>query len=346
MNFRDAAPGLSVHGFGGWAWKEQTVRGGAGVAWRRDQRAVAIHAERRLESTNDFPLDIGVADPGLAELVGFAQQRDYVDRRAAALSLSDIRRSFGDAIVSAQIGAGQDAPERSRLRRIPLVLSRDTLLPNRSAARGSYGRVALDYEFHPDLSIGMRLTGVGAQLHYEAAAGQLAWQRATILLKHRGEWGPLVFGERVDAGIVTSPRDLPPQQLFEMGGNARLAAYSYKQFAGDRAAIATAGANYIFPRFRTLRLPGGYSRLPQLAPGIGAGVEMGWTTLTNDAARAAVLALSNPQTGVPLSVATNGIRGSAGVGVTLFSGLIHLGVAHSLDGSAKWRAAFGFGSTY
>jgi hypothetical protein len=346
LNFRDVAPGLSLHGFGGWAWKEQTVRGGGGIAWRHDQRAVSLHAERSLESTNDFPVDLLMRDPGLAELLGFMQQRDYVDRRTAALSVSDIRHSFGDAIVSAQIGAGQDGSEHSRLTRIPFLFSHDTLLPNRAAANGSYARLALDYEFHPDLSIGTTLTGVGAQAHYEAATGQLAWQRATITLRHRGEWGALLFGERIDAGVVMAPHDLPPQQLFEMGGNARLPAYTYKQFAGDRAALGTAGANYIFPMFRTLRLPGVYSRLSRIAPGIGAGVEMGWTAFTNDAARAAVLALSDPQTGVPLSVATDRLRGSAGVGLTLFSGLIHAGVAHSFDSGAKWRGTVGLGSTY
>jgi hypothetical protein len=346
LNFRDVAPGLSLHGFGGWAWREKTARGGGAVAWRRDERTVALHAERSLETTNDFPVDLLVPDPGLAELLGFMQQRDYIDRETAALSFSDIRRSFSDAILSAQIGAGQDRSERTRLTRTPFLFSHDTVLPNRAAANGSYGRLALDYEFHPDLSVGTTLSGVGAQVQYEAATGQLAWQRATIVVRHRAEWGPVLFGERVNAGIVTAPRDLPPQQLFEMGGSSRLSAYSYKQFAGDRAAIGTAGANYIFPMFRTLRLPGAYSKLPPLAPGIGAGVEMGWTALSNNAARAAILAMSDPQTGVPLSVATDGLRGSAGVGFTLFSGLVHVGVAHSFDSGAKWRGAVGLGSTY
>ena len=107
LNFRDVAPGVSLHGFGGWAWSEQTARGGGSVAWRRDDRTVALHAERSLETTNDFLIDLLLPDPGLAELFGFMQQRDYVDRRTAAVSFSDIRHSFGDAIVSAQIGAGR-----------------------------------------------------------------------------------------------------------------------------------------------------------------------------------------------------------------------------------------------
>lgn len=346
LNFRDAAPGVSARVFGGWAWSEKTARGGASLTKRRDDRAISLHAERSLESTNDFPIDLSLPDPGLAELLLFAQRRDYLDRRTAALSLSDIRRTFGDAIVSAQLGIGEDRSERTRKAWGGILFARDSAHANRTAMNGSYARLALDYEFHPDLSLGTTLSGVGAQVHYEVATGQLAWQRATVVIRHRAEWGPVRFSERIDGGIVAASGDLPPQQLFEMGGSARLSAYDYKQFAGDRAAIGTVGANYIFPKFRTLRLPFAPRGMFPLAPGFGAGVEMGWTAFSNGAAGAAALAMSDPVNGLPASVATDRLRGSAGVGLTFFSGLLHVGVAHSFDSGAKWRGAFGLGTTY
>ena len=348
-NFRDLAPGLSVRAFAGWAWAEHTARGGVAVTSRRGGRVVGVHAERSLESTNDFVRDPSISDPGFAEFLGFIRRRDYVDRKSAALSVSDIRHSFGDAIASVQLGVGRDGAEQGRLAQFPMPLRRfvrDSLPPNRLALDGDYARLALDYEFHPNQTVAATTSGVGMRVHYEVASGQLAWQRATIGLSHHKDFDGLWIGERFDAGIVTSARTMPPQQLFELGGTDRLQSYEYKQFAGDRAAIGSAGFNYAFPALRSLRLPTRHQSLPPLAPGIGAGIEFGWATLSSDGARAAAQAMSDPTNGMPASVSTNGLRGSGGAGFTLFSGLLHFGVAHSFDSGAQWRAVAGVGTMY
>src|SRR5262249_30712466 len=50
LRFRDAAPGLTAHVFGGWAWKEATPRGGASLSLRRGLWQTTVRAERELAS--------------------------------------------------------------------------------------------------------------------------------------------------------------------------------------------------------------------------------------------------------------------------------------------------------
>ena len=59
--FRDAAPGLTAHAYGGWAWSQQTPRGGATLIYARGPWTTAVRTERALASTNDFisPLEGG-----------------------------------------------------------------------------------------------------------------------------------------------------------------------------------------------------------------------------------------------------------------------------------------------
>src|SRR5262249_18342071 len=52
VEFRSAAPGLSAGVFGGWAFTEQTARGGAFASWNRGAQTYGVRAERTLASTN------------------------------------------------------------------------------------------------------------------------------------------------------------------------------------------------------------------------------------------------------------------------------------------------------
>lgn len=79
-----------------------------------------------------------------------------------------------------------------------------------------------------------------------------------------------------------------------------------------------------------------------MAPGIAAGVHGGWTEISSDAARAAVLELgtrTDQATGVavPLSRATGGMRASGEFLVTFFSGAVAVGVTRPLDEARKWK---------
>jgi hypothetical protein len=82
--------------------------------------------------------------------------------------------------------------------------------------------------------------------------------------------------------------------------------------------------------------------LPGLAPGLAIGVNGGWTEISTPAAWEAVRALGtrvDTLTGepVPLSRPTDGVRASAELLVTFFSGALSLGATRPLDRSGGWR---------
>jgi hypothetical protein len=128
--------------------------------------------------------------------------------------------------------------------------------------------------------------------------------------------------------------------MFEMGGDLGLSGFEYKEFAGDRAALVRTVVGYTFPILRApIRLPSALV-IPGLAPGVAAGVHGGWTEISSDAARAALLKLgtrTTPNGLVPLSRPTDGVRASAEFLVTFFSGALAVGVTRPIDESSKWK---------
>jgi hypothetical protein len=71
-------------------------------------------------------------------------------------------------------------------------------------------------------------------------------------------------------------------------------------------------------------------------------VHGGWTEISSDAARQAVLELGtriDSETGlpVPISRATGGMRASGEFLVTFFSGALAFGVTRPLDEASKWK---------
>jgi hypothetical protein len=148
-----------------------------------------------------------------------------------------------------------------------------------------------------------------------------------------------------DGGVVFGEHP-PPQTLFELGGNEVLPGYDYKQFAGDRAALFRSFASYRFPIWRR---PMHFWRnyfMPGLGPGLALSAQGGWTELSSIGARQAVMQLGDGWSPVPVSQATNGVRATVGAGVTLFSDLVHIGVARAVDRAAHWRFVAGFGATF
>jgi hypothetical protein len=130
--------------------------------------------------------------------------------------------------------------------------------------------------------------------------------------------------------------------MFELGGDLGLSGYDYKEFAGDRAALVRAVLGYTLPILRApIRLPSALI-LPGLAPGFAAGIHGGWTEVSNAAARQALLDLGatvESETGIatPLSSPTGGMRASAELLVTFFSGAVALGVTRPIDQAGRWK---------
>lgn len=343
LRMRDAAPGLTANAFGGWAWTERTLRGGASVTLNRPPWITSIRAERSLASTNDFasPLSPGAGD--LTALLESVDNYDYVDRWRATAAATRVFGSVNRALATVQVGVGEDRPEQARLTHG--LFGGPEFRPNRGVLAGRYALVSVDAELHPDVSGAFVSPGLGARLHYEVAAGQLAWQRAELSLSTRRYWGPVTMSASANGGVVAGAT-IPPQQLFELGGDQSLPGYSYKEFAGDRAALFGTVLSYRFPLWRTPhRVWHGYF-VPGLAPGIAAGVEGGWTELSTAAARAAVYGLGAGWSATPVSRATGGVRASVAVGLTFFSGTFHVGVARPMDHPAPWRLVAGFGRAF
>jgi hypothetical protein len=355
LRFRDAAPGLVAKANLGYAWTEATVRGAVGLTWTRGPWQVDLRAARQLDNTSVFPTAF-TSGPTIEAL--FTQDDyDYVDRRSVTASVT---RTFGperEVVARLDVGPGDDRYDARRLRRpaiFPNFFMPDSLFrPNRGVENGSYERVALTIDFHPDVDLVFVRPGVGAQLHYEWAGGDIGWQRVDARLVGRQFAGPFVLTARADGGIVTG-HTIPPQQLFQIGTLEGLTAYDYKQFGGDQAAVLQTEIGYQLPWLRApLRLNRFF--LPAVAPELAVGVRSGWADASTDAARAALLALGprvNPSTNAPLpfpaSVPSDGFRTSLDFLVRGFGGALGIGAARALDGRGPqpgWSLLVIFGSS-
>jgi hypothetical protein len=349
--FRDAFAGLTAHAYGGWAWTEGTLRGGISSAYRVGSSIASARIERVLASTNDFTPPLENGGEGFGALFGGIDEQDYVDRRGATIGLTRIIGSTQRALLVVEGGAGEDRPEVARLDRSPLRVGR--FRANRGSLAGRYARGAMTLELHPDVTGIYLEPGVGLIASYEIAAGELRWQRGELTLAVRKNLSDFVIAGRAMGGIVAGA-PLPPQQLFELGGENALPGYSYKEFAGDRAAAAGLLAAYSFP---VLRRPWRLVRalfVPGLSPGIAAGIQGGWTEASSEASRAAIRELGTaaaPCTSLdvctgPLSTPTQRTRATVDARVTLFGGLVGVGVARAIDQAAPWRLALRFGQEF
>ena len=337
-DFRDSTPGLSARGSLGYAWAEGVPRGMLGLALTRGQTTTGVRVERSLAHTNDFqlPLSWGAT---VSALLGSRDDFDYLDRRSAAVSIA---RTFGvqrRSLFRLEVGPGSDNAVQQNASQ-GLYVGGDGFRPNRGITTGNYFRSAVTAELNPQVSGLFVDRGVGGRVHYERADGDLSWQRLEAGVAIRREVGPLEIYARGDAGTLLSAP--VPQALFEIGSGEGLSAYEYKEFAGDRAAIGRAVAGYNFPFLRApIRLPGNLI-VPGIAPGIAAGVHAGWTDVSSAAAGRALLQLgsrADSATGVltPLSRPTDGVRATAELLLTFFSGALSVGITRPIDTSGPWK---------
>ncbi|HZI42387.1 MAG TPA: hypothetical protein VFD67_11805 [Gemmatimonadaceae bacterium] len=350
--FRDAAPGLTAHAYGGWAWTEKTPRGGVSLVYRRGAWTTTARAERLLASTNDFTPPLEGGSGGFGALLFGIDDQDYVGRSAADVGLTRAIGSAHGALVTIQGGVREDRSESAGLERSVLGVGHYRL--NRASASGSYAYGATTLEIHPDVTGLFLEPGIGLIASYELASGELRWQRAELMIAARKSISDLVLSTRIQGGLVKG-RATPPQTLFELGGENALPGYDYKAFAGDRAATAGVLASYTSPFLRRPQRIIRSLMVPGLSPGIAAGIQAAWAEASSTAALASIQRLDPNRTQdcevlgncpAPLSVPTNGVRATADVRLTFFGGLIGVGMARPVDRSAPWRLAFRFGQEY
>lgn len=340
VRFRDAFPGLTARGSVGMGWESRSIRGGASVSLARPGWIHAARAERTLASTNDFPLG-GESGTSLGPLLGGYDDHDYVDRWTAALSTTRVFRHVDRALLTVEGAAVEDRAEVARLQNG--VFGSEPFRPNRVATPGRYARATARLTWHPGVSGEALSPGVGARLLYEVAAGDLDWTRVEARVAARSYWHGLVFASRIDAGALFGSV-LPPQVVYELGGARDLPAYEYKEFGGDRAVAGRGLVAYHFPvarspvRIRSIVFPG-------LSPGIGVGIHGGWTGVTSEAGRTALLALGGDGV-TPLSRPSDRVRATADMRLTLLSGAIGFGLSSPLDRPARWLPFFVWGAAF
>ena len=354
VRFRDAMPGLAARVFGGWAWSQSTLRGGVTLSLNRAHWISSLRAERTLANTNDFvpPFEEGI---GLAALLSGLDDRDYLDRRLLTLGVTRVIGSVEEALISAEVGVASDRSERTRLERG--LFGGSMFRSNRLADEGRYLKTGLRMEYHPNVTGVFLQPGIGALVSYEAAAGDLDWQRGEITLSARRHWRDIVFASRVQGGVVFGHHPAP-QAMFELGNEGALPGYGYKEFGGDRAAGAGALASYTFP---VLRRPWRLVRslmVPGLSPGLAVGAQGGWAEISSPGARQAMQRLDprfpllcdlpgQPCPPLPLlSRPTDGLRATVDARVTFFGGMIGIGVARPVDRAAPWRMVFRAGQDF
>ena len=330
---------ITTHGSVGWAWSEQTARGQFGIERRAGTTTTGLRLERSLANTNDFqvPFSWGAT---VSALLGSTDNFDYLDRWAAS---TFIRKSLGlrqRSLLSLQIGPGQDRAVQQNISRGLYVARGEGFRPNRGIREGKYFRSVASLDVNPEVSGMFVDRGIGGRIYYERADGTVYWQRLELRLAARREVGPFQLYARGDAGTLLGKP--APQVMFELGGNEGLTAYSYKQFAGDNAALGRAVLGYTFPFLRApIQLP---SRLivPGLAPGVAAGIHAGWAEISGLAAQRALLELGttiDPATSLPVALSrpTDGVRASAEFLFTLFNGAAAMGVTRVIDTRGPWK---------
>ena len=343
LSLRDFAPGVVVRGNVGWAWKEQTARGRISVDRTRGLWLTSARAGRSLDITNDFR---NVLDSGATlGALGSNDPYDYVDRKSVSVGVA--RSSFDRrATVRVDYGFADD-------RYVPTLLKHGlfgdgTFAPNRGVDEGSYRRFATTFEWHPNVNMEAVQPGYSARAYYERGDGTITYQRAELRVVAREIKGPFTWVMRGDVGEVFG-RDIPPQQLFELGRGQNLPGYDNKEFAGSRAAVLRTHLLYTSPFFgNPIRLT---KRIwiPAVSPGLSVGIQSGWADARTDAARASIFRLGQftDSLGVTRNVSrvTDGVRATTSVGLRFFSGAIFTGFARAIDHPAKWKFIVAGGRT-
>ena len=167
---------------------------------------------------------------------------------------------------------------------------------------------------------------------YERGSGDLDWQRSLVQTFGQRMFRRFIFAARAD-GSVLDGKQLPVQQLIEVGGAEGLPGYEYKEFAGDQALVARGTIGFLLP-FQEQPLRFNRLTLPAIGPQIQVGL-FGGVTSASSTTRAQLNALDWKT--------TDGWRGTFDVRLRFFGGAFSIGASRAIDHKANWKAAFGVG---
>jgi hypothetical protein len=336
---RSAEPGTELHlglGYGFW---DRQVRGDVIATWRRGPLALGGFAARNLDNTNEFMAQF--ANPSAGALLS-RDNWDYVDRRQAGAQVGWWPANGRGDRFELSVAAVRDDSVSRQLETSPWV---GFLRENRGIYEGDYARVRAVVDLRPDIGVNFVRDGVGLRVEGEVGSGStIRYQRLVARVLARRNLSFMYLTAQLHGGKVWGDR-LPPQQLLEMGGAVGIPGYDYKVFAGDVAALGRVRLSFPLP-FLQQPIPTGKGfALPPFAPQVSFGVQAGWTDVTTPAAERAMAALGDffdtgtggpqvdPETGAlrPASTASDGLRTSLDLRVTLFNDALGVAVAYPLD---------------
>jgi hypothetical protein len=278
-----------------------------------------------------------------------------VDRHIARVA-AEKQLTPNGSFARLEVGAVRDA-ETIQNRQRGLLFG--PFLPNRVVDPGRYTRIVAALEWNPDVQMDLTRERIGGTIRSEIGFGDFAYQRTEAAITTRSDVGEVRLIGRLYGGMVTGTP--VTQQLFEIGSSQNLPGYDYKAFAGNRAWIARATAQYGLPWLRApFPLISGFV-VPAIAPELDLGVQTGMAWASDDEAREAVRRLGDrvdevtgepvldPDTGepIPLSVPTEQLRATMSFGLRVLSGSVYVGFAMPIDATRDTRRGlrfvFGFG---
>lgn len=317
-------------GHGGYSWSSATPSGAVelrahpSASWR-----VFARGEHELVPTNDFvPTLEGPATIGA--LMASGDDYDYVQR--SGLTIGAVHALDADRRVAVKLEAGP-ARDRSVSNHVTggLIRIDSVFRPNRPANDGSYFRSAIGLQVHPEVSGEYLEPGIGLDIRYERGDGGLHWQRADVQLRGRHMVGNLTYAVRADAALLFGGS--PLQKVIEFGENEGLPGYHYKQFGGDRTALARLGLIYSLPVLRSPLRVSRWLTLPGVAPSLALSLQGGWAAAhAAETQRALKLLGSSP---------TEGTRASVAISLDAFDGAFGLGLARPIGRAAGWTIVLG-----
>jgi len=351
---RSALPGTGLHVGLGYGFWDQQVRGDVLASWRIDDVVLGAFAARQLEHTNEFVAQFA----NISQAALFSRDNwDYVDRREAGVRVAWAPlRGHGD-VVSLSVSEARDDSVTRELETVPWV---GWLRNNRGIYEGDYFRVRAQVELRPDIGIGFVRDGVGVRLEGEIGSGStISYQRLVARVLARKNLPFMYVTGQFHVGKVWGDK-LPPQQLLEFGGAVGLPGYDYKIYAGDVAALGRVRFSFPLPFLRQPTPLGRGFAIPSLGPQFSAGIQGGWSDVTTPAAERAMAGLGaffdthtgqlayDPVTGepVPASTASDRVRVSLDVRLTLFNDALGVGVAQPINSTKGTALIFVWGQQF
>jgi hypothetical protein len=305
----------------GYAWSEQTVRGGTEFTHRIGRWELRARANRVLAFSDDFTSALN-RTPGVVPVLASGNHR-FIDRKVAGLGVR--LPPLKNLVLRVDAGFSSDRPVQRHYGSPQLG---DTIFLSRATA-GDYGFLRTELQHNAAARSGSLQPGVGWRVRYEGASGDFHWQRIDAAIAARRHLGSWTLSSSIDGG-TTFGAEPPPQAQFTLDDPDAVPGYENGNFIGRRAVTAGARVRYTLPLLRSpIRL--GPVVLPAIAPAPTIGLHFGWAEV-------------DQRDSLVFGPRWDGVaRTSIDVGLRFFGGSLMVGVARPLGRRGPWTAVYAGG---